>query len=213
MKRSFLALAIVSGLAVGACAQAPQNPPDSPKPQSTGSQSSSSQKNDAAERFPFPEPEEPTAPPHSSPRDPNDSSSRDNPVDLTPPADDDQHEGSTLLGPNPAPGVVEMKPWNPHQADKDVEVGLYYFKQKNYRAAESRFREALHWQDNHAEATYRLAITMEKLGRPADAREYYRQYLKILPNGDFAKDSRKALDRLSAESDKKAENKIPSAQP
>ena len=105
-----------------------------------------------------------------------------------------------------------MKPWNPHKADKDVEVGIYYFKLKNYFAAESRFREALYWQDNHAEATYRLALVLEKQGKIPEAKQYYQQYVKILPNGDFAKDSKKALARIGGE-EKKAENKKPIARP
>ena len=90
-----------------------------------------------------------------------------------------------------------MKPWNPHTADKDVEVGLFYFKRSNYRAAEARFRDALYWQDNHAEATYRLAVVLEKEGKNVEAQQYYRSYLKILPGGEFAADSKKAIGRLS----------------
>jgi tetratricopeptide (TPR) repeat protein len=142
------------------------------------------------------------------------SSSKDRDTDIGPPTNDKEHPGSMLGGPEPAEGVTEMKPWNPHQADKDVEVGLYYFKQKNYRAAESRFREALYWQDNHAEANYRLGTALEKLGRPNEAREYYQAYLDILPNGELAKDAKKALDRLKAatQSAKKSQKK-PTSQP
>ncbi len=176
--------------------ETPNAPADSQKP--------GSQKNDAPERFPFPG-DAPTQPPRSDSRGPNDSSSRDRNVDISPPDDDSTHPGSDLAGPGPADGVTEMKPWNPHQADKDVEVGMYYFRQKNYSAAESRFREALHWQDNHAEAMYRLATVLEKLGKPEDAKQYYAQYLRIMPRGDFAKDSKKGLERVSAERSKKAE--------
>jgi tetratricopeptide (TPR) repeat protein len=131
-------------------------------------------------------------------RRPDESSSKDRDIDIAPPTNDAGHPGSTLGGPEPAEGVTEIKPWNPHQADKDVEVGLYYFKQKNYRAAESRFREALYWQDNHAEASYRLATALEKLGKASEARQYYESYLKILPNGDLAKEAKKGLDRLNS---------------
>ncbi len=166
----------------------------------------------ASEKFPFPG-DAPTAPPRSDPRGPNDSSSKDRNVDISPPPDDYKHEGSDLVGPDPAPGVVEMKPWNPHQADKDVEVGMFYFREKNYTAAESRFREALYWQDNHAEATYRLATVLEKQGKLPEAKFYYQQYLKILPNGDLAKDAKKGLARVGGETSNKAENKTPIARP
>lgn len=185
-----------------------------PFPGDDGSQQSNAPQDNrpASEKFPFPG-DQPTAPPHSSPRGPNDSSSKDRNVDISPPPDDYKHEGSDLVGPDPAPGVIEMKPWNPHQADKDVEVGMFYFRQKNYSAAESRFREALYWQDNHAEANYRLGTVLEKQGKIPEAKYYYLQYLKILPNGDLAKDTRKALARIGADDARKAENKSPISRP
>jgi tetratricopeptide (TPR) repeat protein len=185
--------------------------PDSP-PRSDAPAKDTSKPNSAADEFPFPEAEAPTAPPHSEqPRGPNDSSSKDNRRDISPPPGDEKHDG--VIAPDPAPGVVEMLPWNPHQADKDVEVGMYYFKQKNYFAAESRFREALHWQDNHAEAMYRLGTVLEKEGKTPEAEQYYLQYLRILPEGEFAKDIRKALERMGVEGSKKAQNQPPTSQP
>jgi tetratricopeptide (TPR) repeat protein len=157
-------------------------------------------------------------PPHSAAdpnaRRPEDSSSNDRDVDITPPPGDSDHPGSSLVGPGTEDDVTEMKPWNPHQADKEVEVGMFYFKRRNFIAAERRFRTALYWQDNHAEACYRLGTALEKLKEPAEARDYYQRYLKILPHGEFAEDSRKAIARLEKTpvSAKKAENK-PTAQP
>lgn len=199
----------------------PNAPPDNrpasdrfpfPGDQSNQQTNSTDDNRPASEKFPFPG-DAPTAPPRSDPRGPNDSSSKDRNVDISPPPDDYKHDGSGLIGPDPAPGVTEMKPWNPHQADKDVEVGMFYFRQKNYPAAESRFREALYWQDNHAEATYRLADVLEKQGKLPEAKFYYQEYLKILPNGEQAKDSKKALARIGGEDSKKAENKTPIARP
>jgi tetratricopeptide (TPR) repeat protein len=140
-----------------------------------------------------------TEPPRSEPnaRGGSDSSSKDRDVDISPPPNDSKdHSGSEVEVIEEANGVTEMKPWNPHEADKDVEVGQYYFKQNNFKAAESRFREALYWQDNHAEANYRLGTALEKLNKPVEARYYYEQYLKILPDGPWAKECRKALDRV-----------------
>ena len=160
-----------------------------------------------------------TAPPRSDPgTDPNarrgeDSSSKDRDVDIAPPANDAEHPGSEMEVIDEANGVSEMKPWNPHQADKNVEVGKYYFKQNNYKAAESRFREALYWQDNDAEANYWLGTALEKLKQPSEARYYYEEYLKILPNGPLAKDAKKALSRVSATESSKKESKKPIARP
>lgn len=127
------------------------------------------------------------------------SSSKDNDIDLTPPAGDAAaHPNSpSSFGAAPtAADINETRPWNPHKAAKDIEVGDFYFKRKNYRAAESRYREALLYKDNDANATYRLAVCLEKLDRPDEAREEYESYLTILPYGSEAERSRKAIERL-----------------
>jgi tetratricopeptide (TPR) repeat protein len=94
------------------------------------------------------------------------------------------------------PDVGEFHPWNPHKAAKDIEVGDFYFKRKNYHAAEDRYREALFYKDNDALATFRLAICLEKMDRLDDARKEYESYLRILPHGPQAEEARKAIDRL-----------------
>jgi tetratricopeptide (TPR) repeat protein len=128
------------------------------------------------------------------------SSSKDTQVDLSPPADDaKKHPESSdpLTDVEGSSGdVAEFHPWNPHKAAKDVEVGDFYFKRKNYRAAEDRYREALLYKDNDAIATFRLAVCLEKLERPNEAREEYESYLKILPHGPQAEEAQKAIGRL-----------------
>jgi len=134
------------------------------------------------------------------------SSSKDTQIDLSPPNDD------AKAHPKSADGLVdegsgdigEVHPWDPHRAAKDVEVGDFYFKKRNYNAAESRYREALYYKDNDALATYRLAICLEKMDRPTEAREEFESYLRILPNGPQAEDAKKAIDRLKGSSNTKA---------
>lgn len=137
-------------------------------------------------------------------REAEESSSRDTRIDISPPRDDakshpyskaavadleaaDKPENSD---------VEEFHPWNPLKAMKDVEVGDYYFKRKNYRAALDRYKEALFYKDNDAIASFRLAQCQDKLGDKTEARKYYEQYLKILPEGEFAKEARISLARL-----------------
>jgi len=143
------------------------------------------------------QPGENAPPPRSVPqRNAGESSSKDTKVDLTPPP------GEIGLQPDIATSDThELHPWNPHNADKNVEIGDFYLKRRNYRAAVSRYREALYWQDNHAIATFRLAETLEKLGQISEARKNYQSYLKILPKGPSAADARKALDRLKDKPD------------
>lgn len=92
--------------------------------------------------------------------------------------------------------VSEFHPWDPHKAAKDVEVGDFYFKMKNYRGAEDRYREALLYKNNDATATFRLAVCLEKMGRPDDARKEFESYLNILPHGPEAEKARNAMERL-----------------
>lgn len=121
------------------------------------------------------------------------SSSRDTRIDLSPPPDDMKHEGADL------PDVTEFHSYDPHKAAKDVEVGDFYFGRKNYRAAESRYAEALEWKPNDAVATFRLAQSQEKLGKKQDALKNYQGYLKILPQGEFSVEAKASITRLSTQ--------------
>jgi len=127
-------------------------------------------------------------------------------VDLSPPSGDAKAhpESSTAVADAEAAivsrdGVSEFHSWDPHKAAKSVEVGDFYYKRKNYRAAEERYREALRYKDNDALATIRLAICLEKLGILDDARAEYESYLKILPYGPESEQAQKAIDRLKAQ--------------
>jgi Flp pilus assembly protein TadD len=95
-------------------------------------------------------------------------------------------------------GITEFHTWDPHKAAKSVEIGDFYFRRKNFRAAQDRYREALRYKDNDAVATIKLAVCLEKLGVLDDARTEYESYLKILPHGPQADEAQKAIDRLKA---------------
>ncbi len=133
------------------------------------------------------------------------SSSHDTRIDISPPKDDAKNHPYSKAAvedlevpDNPDnSGIQEFHPWNPLKALKDIEVGDYYFKRKNYKAALDRYKEALYYKDGDAVASFRLAVCQEKLGDKAEARKYYEQYLKILPEGPFAKDAHASLDRLA----------------
>jgi tetratricopeptide (TPR) repeat protein len=88
-------------------------------------------------------------------------------------------------------------PFDPHRAAKDDEIGQYYLKQKNYRAALDRFHDALLYKPNDAEAMYGLGVTQEKLDLLDLADQSYRKYLQILPNGPKSSDAQEALKRIS----------------
>ena len=133
------------------------------------------------------------------------SSSRDTRTDLSPPKDDaknhpDSQSAVEGLVPSLAGGKGssgdQFQPWDPLKSAKDVEVGDFYFRRKNYKAALDRYKEALYYKDNDAAATYHIAVCHEKLGDKAEARKYFEQYLKILPEGPLAREARASLERL-----------------
>lgn len=152
-------------------------------------------------------PGETQAPPRSDrSRAEDESSSRDTRIDISPPKDDVKnhpYSGAALSdavdeGNGDTADVQEFHPWDPHKAAKNVEVGDFYFKRKNYHAALDRYKEALLYKNNDAIANYRMAQCLEKLNQPDEARLHYEEYLKILPHGEFSAESQKQLDKLKA---------------
>jgi len=138
------------------------------------------------------------------------SSSKETPPDLSAPQNDAKdhpdsdsalHEAEDAAGlyeGDEIGGVQEFKVWNPHKAEKDVEVGDFYFKRKNYRAALDRYREALYYKYDDAVAMFRLAVCQEKIGEGEEARKAYESYLRILPHGPFANEAQQGLGRLKS---------------
>lgn len=137
------------------------------------------------------------------------SSSRDTKIDTTPPKDDakNHHDTGAGISDNAEDGdVQEMHPWNPYRAVKDNEVADFYFKQKDYKAALARSQDALIYKPDDAMANFRAAQCYEKLKQPEEAIPHYQAYLKVLPQGPYAKDAKKALVKLGA-SEKPASRK------
>jgi tetratricopeptide (TPR) repeat protein len=138
------------------------------------------------------------------------SSSRDTKIDINPPKDDAKNHPNSAAAVADAEAkaaddaddsseVQELHPWNPHKAAKDIEVGDFYFKQQNYVAAVSRYREALFYKPDDAIANFRLAEGLQKMKHPGEAVLHYQAYLKVLPDGPLAKDARKAIEKLDQE--------------
>ena len=139
-------------------------------------------------------------PPRSDNVPAGESSSKQTQIDVAPPANDAKSHPSANLDSD----VDEFTPYNPMKAMKDVEVGDFYYKQENYNAAISRYREALEYKPHDGEATFKLAEVLRKTGDVAGATENYEDYLKALPNGPHAKKAREALQKLKSESGKTA---------
>jgi tetratricopeptide (TPR) repeat protein len=89
--------------------------------------------------------------------------------------------------------VPKTYSFNPLQAEKDLKVGLYYFKKGNYKAAMSRFHEATLWNPTYAEAFLRLGESEEKLKDKKAAHEAYEKYVALAPNDKQAEAIKKKL--------------------
>jgi tetratricopeptide (TPR) repeat protein len=130
------------------------------------------------------------------------SSSKDTRIDLSPPANDQKNHpmsGSAVSdAEDAASDVQELHPWDPHKAAKDIEVGDFYFKKKNYRAALERYKDALVYKPSDALAQFRLAECLDRTGNSSEAVTHYQEYLRILPHGPLAADAEKALEKLKA---------------
>ena len=134
-----------------------------------------------------PQPPSDQAPPRSD----IESSSNDTRIDTSPPPND-----ATTHPDSSVDDVLEFHPYDPHKAMKDIEVGDFYFNQKNYMGAASRYQEALVYKPKDADATLKLARALEKLKKYDDARDNYEAYLKIIHDGKDADEARKALARM-----------------
>jgi tetratricopeptide (TPR) repeat protein len=83
--------------------------------------------------------------------------------------------------------------FNPLEAAHDLQIGNYYFKKGNYKAALGRFREATLWNPTNAEAFLRLGNSEEKLRDKPAALQAYAKYLELAPDGKEAESVKKKL--------------------
>ena len=76
-------------------------------------------------------------------------------------------------------------------ASKAVEIGDFYLRRGKYKAALSRFQEALKTDPHYAPAFRELGRVYEKMGQWKKSLDAYQKYLDELPS---AKDAREAKD-------------------
>jgi tetratricopeptide (TPR) repeat protein len=86
--------------------------------------------------------------------------------------------------------------YDPLAAAQSVDVGDYYFSEKNYRAALSRYQEALESKPDDSAIYIRLGRAFDRLGQVTRAFEDYDASLAADAAGPFAQEARKAVERL-----------------
>ena len=86
------------------------------------------------------------------------------------------------------------------KAAHDVDVGDYYFEQKNYNGALMRYKDALEGKPGDIAIHVRLGRAYEKLNQAAQAVEEYKAALKLAgpePAKDkWSEEAKSALERL-----------------
>lgn len=92
--------------------------------------------------------------------------------------------------------VPQQYSFNPVRSKRDVEVGNFYFRKGDWKAAAGRFREATLWNEGNAEAWLRWAETEEKRGIAKAAKSAYEKYLELAPEARNAAEVRQRMGRL-----------------
>jgi len=87
-------------------------------------------------------------------------------------------------------------------AAKSVEIGDFYLRRKKYKAALSRFQDALKTDPHYAPAYRELGRVYEKMGFWQKSLDAYRKYLDELPSAQDAREAKnihKAIAHLEKE--------------
>jgi tetratricopeptide (TPR) repeat protein len=99
----------------------------------------------------------------------------------------------------PSDTTDETKPYVSPPAWKSVEIGDFYLRRKRYRAALSRYQEAIKTDPYYAQGYLGLGKVYDRIGLKQKALEAYRKYLDLLPSAkeaEQAKDVQNAVARL-----------------
>jgi Flp pilus assembly protein TadD len=95
-----------------------------------------------------------------------------------------------------ASAIPQQYSFNPVRSKRDVEVGIFYFKKGDWKAAAARFREATLWNEGNAEAWLRWGEAEEKRGSAKAAKSAYQKYIELAPDGKTSAEVKKRLEKL-----------------
>jgi tetratricopeptide (TPR) repeat protein len=76
----------------------------------------------------------------------------------------------------------EVREYSPPKAKENVEVGDFYYKKRNYKAAEERYRIAIDYNTKWDESYEKLIKTLEKQGKYEEAVEICDLFIEINPS-------------------------------
>jgi tetratricopeptide (TPR) repeat protein len=90
----------------------------------------------------------------------------------------------------------EVKEPDPLLCTKNIGIGDYYYKRKNYEAAIRRYLDAIEYLSNSAPAFEALARAYEKNNQPAKAFATYQKFIKENPDSPKSSEFRAKINRL-----------------
>ncbi len=120
-----------------------------------------------------------------------------------------QQQAPAKPAPEPENPYDDSKPYVAPAPWKSVEIGNYYFRKKNMRAALSRYKEAVQTNPHYAPGYLGLGKVYERMGLRRKALEAYQHYLDELPS---TKDALEAKDVQRAVAKLEKDLKIPASQ-
>jgi tetratricopeptide (TPR) repeat protein len=85
-----------------------------------------------------------------------------------------------------------------HREMEDLDVSHYYITTGNFTAAYARAEDAVKLYPDDELAHWALAVAADKMKKKDQAIAEYRMYLKLAPDGKYARQAERGLDDLGA---------------
>ena len=86
---------------------------------------------------------------------------------------------------------------DPAAAEKEIQIGDFYFKRDNFRAAVGRYREAVLSRPDYAPAYEKLIRALEKNKEGEAAYQYMREYVEKFPNSPKSAEFNRSLQKAA----------------
>jgi tetratricopeptide (TPR) repeat protein len=106
--------------------------------------------------------------------------------------------GPQKQGQGQAPPPDDHK-YDAYNAEKDIEVGMFYMHKGDMDAAIPRFEDAAKLRPDYGKPRLLLAEAYEKKKDPVAALKYYKEYLQVYPHAPDAKKIEKRIEKLEAQ--------------
>ena len=87
---------------------------------------------------------------------------------------------------------------DPDKAREHLEIGDFYFKRENYKAADDRYRDAIRYLPSWAEPYQKLTRSLQRQGAFEEAAKTCEQFILANSDSDEVESFRKLVDEFRA---------------